>query len=52
MRATRFAQLIEDEELPMMILHIHAITSESTQAKKPKSNSGGYKAQVRKIKKK
>ena len=41
-RAIRFAQLIEEEELPVMILHIRAA---NTSAKTAKSNSGGYEAQ-------
>ena len=44
-RATKFVQLVEDEDLPVMMLHIRAVTSETTSEKKAKPNSGGYEAQ-------
>ena len=39
MKASRFIMLVEKEDLPITVLHIHAATIKGT-----KSNSGGYEA--------
>ena len=40
MKASRFMNLVEKEELPITVLHIRAATTKGT-----KSNSGSYEAQ-------